>query len=76
MRRCKVALVALDRQTVPDWVPTDLAQEKIDLVVHECLTDEDLTHYAADADLVWLFGGSRVVKAHNSSSFCFQKPGQ
>jgi D-3-phosphoglycerate dehydrogenase len=61
----KVALVALDGQTVPDWVPTELAQEGIDLVVHECLTDDDLKQYAADADIVWLFGGSRVVKASN-----------
>ena len=65
MKRFKVALVALDGQTVPDWVPENLAQQGIDLVVHECLTDEDLAQYAADADLVWLFGGSRVLTARN-----------
>src|SRR5439155_2752744 len=48
-----------------DWVPTELAREGLDLVVHECLTDEDLTQYAADADIVWLFGGSRVLTARN-----------
>lgn len=63
MPRFKVALVGLDGQTVPDWVPTDLAAAGIHLVVHECLNDEDLARHAADADLVWLFGGSRVVTA-------------
>jgi len=65
VQRRTVALVALDGQTVPDWVPTDLAQEGLDLVVHECVTDEDLAQYAADADVVWLFGGSRVLTARN-----------
>src|SRR5262249_22304004 len=63
--RNTVALVALDGQTVPDWVPTELTQKGIALVVHECLTDEDLAQYAAGADVVWLFGGSKVVKAGN-----------
>jgi D-3-phosphoglycerate dehydrogenase len=67
MRRFKTALVGLDGQTVPDWVPARLAEEQIDLVVRECITDEDLVHYAADADVVWLFGGSRVVTAQNIS---------
>lgn len=65
MRRFKAALVALDGQTVPDWVPQTLAREGIDLAVRECKTDEELTGHAADADVVWLFGGSRVVTAHN-----------
>ncbi|HKB37630.1 MAG TPA: hypothetical protein VKD72_14375, partial [Gemmataceae bacterium] len=65
MKRFKVALAALDGQTVPDWVPTTLAREGIDLVVHECVTDEDLAQYAAGADVVWLFGGSRVLTARN-----------
>ena len=65
VQRRRVALVALDGQTVPDWVPTDLAREGIDLVIHECVTDEDLTRHAADADVVWLFGGSRVLTARN-----------
>ena len=65
MKRFKVALVALDGQTVPGWVPEDLAKEGIDLVVHECKTDEDLARHAADADVVWLFGGSRVLTAGN-----------
>jgi D-3-phosphoglycerate dehydrogenase len=65
MSRFKAALVGLDGQTVPDWVPASLAQQGIDLVVHECKTDDDLLRHAADADVVWLFGGSRVVTATN-----------
>jgi D-3-phosphoglycerate dehydrogenase / 2-oxoglutarate reductase len=65
MTSFKVALVALDGQTVPGWVAADLAIKGIDLVVHECLTDEDLARWAADADVVWVFGGSRVLTARN-----------
>jgi D-3-phosphoglycerate dehydrogenase len=65
MRRFKVALAALDGQTVPGWVPEELAQAGIDLVVRECRTDEDLAGHAGDADVVWLFGGSRVLTADN-----------
>src|SRR4051812_1270767 len=65
MGRFKAALVGLDGQAVPDWVPADLAKAGIDLVVHECKGDDDLARHAADADLVWLFGGSRVLTPHN-----------
>jgi D-3-phosphoglycerate dehydrogenase len=65
MRGFKVALVGLDGQEVPDWVTARLRDEDIDLVARECLTDEDLARYAADADVVWLFGGSRVLTARN-----------
>jgi D-3-phosphoglycerate dehydrogenase len=61
----KVALVGLDGQVVPDWVRTRMVQEGIDLIVQECRTDEDLSRHAADADVVWLFGGSRVLNARN-----------
>jgi len=48
MTRFKVALAALDGQTVPAWVPTELAAKDIDFVVRECLTDEDIAKHAAD----------------------------
>lgn len=67
MSRFRVALVGLDGQTVPSWVGPDLAARGIDLVVHECRNDEDLKRHAADTDLVWLFGGSRVLTEHNLS---------
>jgi D-3-phosphoglycerate dehydrogenase len=65
MPSVKAALVALDGQTVPDWVPTRLEQEGIDLAIQECQSDDDLARHAADADVVWLFGGSRVLTADN-----------
>lgn len=65
MTRFKVALAALDGQTVPDWVSAELAAKEIDFVVRECVTDEDIASHAADADVVWLFGGSRVLNARN-----------
>jgi D-3-phosphoglycerate dehydrogenase len=65
MRSFKVALAGLDGQTVPGWVAEGLAEKGIDLVVRECVTDEGLARHARDADVVWLFGGSRVLTAHN-----------
>ncbi len=65
MSRFKVALVGLDGQTPPDWVRAGLEEAGIQLVARECRTDEELLDCAADADLVWLFGGSRVVTAQN-----------
>jgi D-3-phosphoglycerate dehydrogenase len=65
MNRFKVALVGLDGQTVPAWVPERMAQAGIGFAVHECLTDEELLRHAADADLVWLFGGSKILTDRN-----------
>lgn len=64
-KRFKVALVDLDGQTVPDWVQETLTREGIDLVVHDCRTREELAAHAADADVVWLFGGSRILLGNN-----------
>ena len=61
MSRCKVALVDLDGKPVPAWVPPALRDENMDLVIHDCKTCAELANYAADADLVWLFGGSRIL---------------
>jgi D-3-phosphoglycerate dehydrogenase len=61
----KVALVDLDGQTVPDWVRESLDREGIELVVHDCKTRSELATHAQDADVVWLFGGSRVLLGGN-----------
>jgi D-3-phosphoglycerate dehydrogenase len=61
----KVALVDLDGQTVPDWVRKSLDQEGIELVVHDCKTRAELAIHAQNADVVWLFGGSRVLLGGN-----------
>jgi D-3-phosphoglycerate dehydrogenase / 2-oxoglutarate reductase len=57
----KVALVDLDGQVVPDWVPAHLQREGIELIIHQCNSRTDLAQHAADAEVVWLFGGSRVL---------------
>jgi D-3-phosphoglycerate dehydrogenase len=64
-QRPKVALIDLDGETLPDWVRPSLEQEGIDLVVHECKTRAELAAHAGDADVVWLFGGSRILQDGN-----------
>jgi len=64
-QRLRVALVDLDGQTLPDWVREDLEREGIELVSHDCKTAADLAAHAGDADVVWLFGGSRVLLGGN-----------
>lgn len=60
-RRIKVALVDLDGKPVPDWVPAALEREGIHLVIHDCTNRGELAEHAADAEVVWLFGGSRIL---------------
>lgn len=57
----KVVLVDLDGQSVPDWVPQTLKREGVELIIRQCYTREELAQHAADADIVWMFGGSRVL---------------
>jgi D-3-phosphoglycerate dehydrogenase len=64
-KRLKVALVDLDGQTVPDWVRQALDQEGIELIDHDCKTAAELSAHAGDADVVWLFGGSRILHGGN-----------
>jgi D-3-phosphoglycerate dehydrogenase len=64
-QRVKVAIVDLDGQTVPEWVPQTLAREGIDLIIRDCQTRADLAACAADAEVVWLFGGSRILQGGN-----------
>lgn len=59
----KVAIVALDAPKLPDAVRAELAQAGIDLAVRECKTADEVVELAHDADIVWVFGGSRVVTA-------------
>jgi D-3-phosphoglycerate dehydrogenase / 2-oxoglutarate reductase len=61
----KVALIDLDGQTVPDWVRDTIEREGIELVVRDCKTRDELATHAGDAEMVWLFGGSRVLHGGN-----------
>jgi phosphoglycerate dehydrogenase-like enzyme len=64
-QRPRVALVDLDGHTVPEWVRPTLEQEGIDLVIHDCTTRAELAAHAGDADVVWLFGGKRILQGGN-----------
>ena len=57
----KVALVDLDGQTVPDWVPQEMARDGVALIIRQCNSRDELAAHVSDADIVWLFGGSRVL---------------
>lgn len=63
--RTKVALISLDGQSLPNAVVQELAHAGIDLSVSECANRADLAAHASDADVVWLFGGSRVLHDGN-----------
>ena len=45
----------------PDWVPPSLEQEGIELTIRQCNSRAELAEHASDAEIVWLFGGSRVL---------------
>jgi D-3-phosphoglycerate dehydrogenase len=59
-----VVLVDLDKKTVPEWVPRQLQQEQIDFAYRDCTTRAELADAARDADVVWLFGGSRILQGN------------
>lgn len=63
-QRPVVALVDLDGHPVPDWVRDRLAGEGIDFVAFDCKTRDELAAQAGDADVIWLFGGSRVLQGN------------
>lgn len=65
MPNFKVALVYVDAPEVPAWVVEQITTQGIDLVVHECKNTDELSQYAGDADVVWLFGGGHNVTAEN-----------
>lgn len=67
VQRLKVALVDLDGQTVPAWVLATLESAGADLTVRQCNSKADLAEHAHDAELVWLFGGSRILMDGNLS---------
>lgn len=57
----KVAMVANDNPPTPDWVLRELAAHDIELVEQACAGDNDLARVAGQADVVWVFGGARVL---------------
>jgi D-3-phosphoglycerate dehydrogenase len=61
----KVALVALDDKQMPDFVPEAIRADGIGFIAQECETREQLENVANDAEIVWLFGGSQILKDGN-----------
>ena len=52
-------------QRFPKWVAHYLKDHGIDNEYCPCYTREDLEKYASDADVVWMFSGSRILTAEN-----------
>jgi len=64
----KAAMVGTEGKVVPDWVHETMERENVDFVAGECTTREELAELAGDADVVWVNGGSEVVKADTLSA--------
>jgi D-3-phosphoglycerate dehydrogenase len=58
-----VVQVAFDGQSVPAWATRALTESGIELVSRECRTRDEVIEVAGAADVVWVFGGSRIVTA-------------
>ncbi len=65
MTKFKVAMVHMDPEELPAWVPETMANHDIEFVFQECETRAQLAACAGDADVVWIFGGSHIVTADN-----------
>ncbi len=65
MTKFKVAMVHMDPEALPEWVPETMANHDIEFVFQECETRAQLAACAGDADVVWIFGGSHIVTAES-----------
>ena len=67
-RKFKVVQVIDDNNQMLDWVPEQLAEAGIDFSINICWNETDLAKHAAEADLVWSYGGGDapdVLKGDN-----------
>ena len=67
----KVALVHIDEPThkVPDWVKQRIESQSIDLAFRQCNTSAEVSELAADADVIWVWGGSKLVRPEMLADF-------
>ena len=65
MTQFKVAMVHMDAEELPAWVPETMASHDIEFVFEECETRAQLASCAGDADVVWVCGGSLIVDAES-----------
>lgn len=61
MTNFRVVMVANDLPPTPEWVVRQLGDSGIDFSEYACASGDAVRQTAADADVVWLVGGSRVV---------------
>lgn len=61
MGRLKAALVAIHYPKIPNGLQERLERENVDLVIHNCQTEEELLRYGTDADVLWINSGSRIL---------------
>ena len=57
----KVALVHREDWPYPDWVGEELTAAGINFVRRDCESEAELLELAADAEIVWVFGGARLI---------------
>jgi D-3-phosphoglycerate dehydrogenase / 2-oxoglutarate reductase len=65
MGRFKVALIDRSPEQVPAWVPEELSAAGIDYTLEPCTTVDDLVRVAGDANVLWIYGGSRLARGEN-----------
>src|SRR5438876_6475052 len=65
MHGLKIALVSVDGPAMPEWVSRELGAAGASLVSRDCDSAEALRETAGDADVVWVYGGSRIVNEQN-----------
>ena len=61
--RLSVSLVAIDRAEPPDWLHDRLREHGARLQIQLCESGEEVVTAADGADVVWIFGGSRLITA-------------
>ncbi|MCC7359079.1 MAG: C-terminal binding protein [Anaerolineales bacterium] len=61
MKRFKAVLLEGAGYPVPAWAAEILAQANVDFVAVECRSADDVRRHAADADLVWVWGGTLLT---------------
>ena len=67
----KIALVSIhNNPPMPSWVEDELRAQGLNFNYTECSTRAQLAEAAADAELVWVFGGSSIVSRENMPVLC------
>jgi D-3-phosphoglycerate dehydrogenase / 2-oxoglutarate reductase len=65
----KVALIGFSSiegpSAIPGWVTQTFLDSGIEFVAQQCDDATDLAQYAADADIVWILGGDRILTPDN-----------